>query len=398
VPRTGIAGAGCALLDILHPDARFDGEQFNRFSSRSPGDGGLVPGRLVFADALERFCGLPAQEVVNTICGNHEPTRNLGGPAIVALVLAAQVLAPEGIPVRYFGSRGADRYGEETERIAGRTPLGLEHYRSRPGPSPVTRVLSDPNALDGAGERLFISTLGVAEHYHVRDIPDEFYDHEIVFFGGTALVPRLHEELGTALQAARTRGALTVVGTVYDFINESRAPGALWPLGEGQGAYPLVDLIVTDSEEARRLTGADTPADAVRRFIEWGAGAAVVTCGARPVWFAASGGRFSRVEPTSLPVSAEVRRLAGTVGASARDTTGCGDNFAGGALISLAHQLRRGAASFDITDAVALGISAGAAAWFQLGGTFIETRPGEAGARLRTFSAAYSEQIRTQEV
>ncbi len=391
--RDGIAGVGCALLDMLYPDARFSGDAFSRYASRSPGDGGLVPGQLVFSSALDRFAGVPAASVVAELCGGSEPHRNLGGPAIVALVLAAQVLAPHNIPVRYFGFRGDDEIGSSIERIVARTPLGLDGLRRRPGESPSTRVLSDSSAEGGAGERLFINTLGVAEHFRVRDIPAEFFDYDIAFFGGTALVPRLHAELGVALHSARTRGAMTVVGTVYDFLNESRSPDALWPLGEGQRDYPLIDLIVTDAEEARRLTGARVPADAVRRFLEWGSGAAVVTSGADPVTFGASEGRFREAAVATLPVSDEVRRLADTTDPAARDTTGCGDNFMGGILSSIALQRKSVTAPLDLTEAAIDGVCAGAAAWFQLGGTYVEPEPGAALSRIERLRSAYRKQV-----
>lgn len=392
--KPGVAGVGCALLDILHPDARFRGEVFERFASRSAGDGGLVPGQLVFASALEAYADTPVDAIVAELSSGAEPSQNLGGPAVVALVLAAQVLAPDLIPVRYFGLRGDDEFGETIKTIVERTPLDHSGYRRSPGASPSTRVLSDPEAQDGAGERIFINTLGVAERFRVRDIPAEFFDYEVSFFGGTALVPRLHEELGMALHSARSRGAITVVGTVYDFLNETQAPGELWPLGDGQRDYPLVDLIVTDAEEARRLTGEDAPIAALRRFLDWGAGAAIVTAGAEPVAIAAAKtGRFVPCEPTVLPVSSEVRRLADTVDPTSRDTTGCGDNFMGGVLSSIARDRARGRMRPDLTAAAIEGISAGAGAWFQLGGTYIEPHMGAAQERIDHFREAYHRQI-----
>ncbi len=391
--KPGIAGVGCALLDILYPDADFEDAEFGHFASRESGDGGLVPGQLVFASAVESFSGVATNEIVSRLCRGAASSQNLGGPAIVALVLAAQVLSPESIPVRYFGYRGDDEFGDVIASIVAKTPLDLADLRRKPGSSPSTRVLSDPNAQDGAGERLFINTLGVADRFRVRDIPAEFFDYETVFFGGTALVPRLHADLGLALHTAKTAGSLTVVGTVYDFLNESRSPGELWPLGDGQRDYPLVDLIVTDAEEARRLTGVENEVDAVRVFLEWGAGAAIVTAGASPVTFGARTGRFSETAITTLPVSDEVRRRADETEPASRDTTGCGDNFVGGVLASIARQSSRGASAIDVHTAVIEGICAGAAAWFQLGGTYIEPISGSAAKRIDELRAAYLRQI-----
>lgn len=390
--KPGIAGVGCALLDILYPDAKFNSPGFDRYRSQKPGDGGLVPGQLVFASALESYAGVSIDRVIDEICGTATPHRNLGGPAIVALVLASQLLAHRNIPVEYYGVRGNDDIGDRIEEIIGRTGIDVSGLRRRRGTSASTRVLSDPSAANGGGERTFINDLGVAADFRVRDIPAEFFDRQVAYFGGTGLVPRLHEEIGEALYTARGLGSFTVVATVYDFLNESRAPDQLWPLGNGQRDYPLIDLLIADAEEAHRLSGQPLPASAIRQFLDWGAGAAIVTSGADPVWFGARPHRFAEIAITSLPVSAEVARRAPTADSSSRDTTGCGDNFAGGVLASITTQLAT-RTDLDLRTAVIEGVAAGAAAWFQLGGTRIETYPGETRERVTEFREAYYDQI-----
>ena len=97
--------------------------------------------------------------------------------------------------------------------------------------------------------------------------------------GGTALTPALHDSLDSLLSRAKASGAFTFVNTVYDFRNESRAPGAPWPLGSSDASYASIDLLVTDLEEARRLSGAGDAAAALAFFRDRGVGAAVVTAG-----------------------------------------------------------------------------------------------------------------------
>jgi len=396
----GIGGVGCSLLDVLYPDATIESATFDRYASRTPGDGGLAPGKLVFAEHLESFSGVSLEQIQQEVGGATAPAQNLGGPAVVPLVHAAQVLAPLGIPVRFAGFYGDDEYGAVVTDIVGRTPLLTGDYRRRPGATPHTIVLSDPTAANGAGERTFVNRIGVAGEYRVADIPREILDQEIVYFGGTALVPALHAELGAALREVRRRGGLTIVATVYDFLNESRAPDQLWPLGDGQRDYPLIDLLIVDREEARRLTGEDQPAAALARFAEWGAGAAVVTDGGAPIHFRADRGRFAACPTGTLPVSAEVGRRAGEVPPSERDTTGCGDNFAGGVLADIAMQMAAtgsgvspAAPLLDLRAAVMRGVASGAAAWFYLGGTWIEQHPGEKAEMVDRFYRAYLEQL-----
>lgn len=87
------------------------------------------------------------------------------------------------------------------------------------GPTFSTIVLSDPSYADGAGERCFINTIGAAFRFSSEHLPSSFYKSDVVLFGGTALVPTLHDHLDECLSMARKRRALNVVGTVYDFRN-----------------------------------------------------------------------------------------------------------------------------------------------------------------------------------
>ena len=215
IQNPGIAGIGCALLDILHPDASIESEAFERYRSRTPGDGGLVPGQLVFASALSEFSEKQVDEIVAEICGDSPPESNIGGPAIVALILAAQMLKPNGIPVRFFGVRGTDEIGKTLGRLVRKTPLRFDDYIVRDGTSPSTRVLSDPHADNGAGERTFINEIGVAAEFGTEEIPDVFFHYHVAFFGGTAVLPKIHANIGIPLRRAKQNGALTIVATVY---------------------------------------------------------------------------------------------------------------------------------------------------------------------------------------
>nr|MDA3951707.1 carbohydrate kinase family protein [Spirochaeta sp.] len=156
---TAIAGAGCSLMDYLFTGIDFSGAVFDRYRSRNPGDGGLVPGHLVFAEGLGAFAGVPYQEALAEITGGRKPaSQNLGGPSIVALVHAAQLLQPAGLPVAFYGVRGDDEAGKDLSTIVSRTPLQWDHYAEYRGETPVTFALSDPTWANGAGERSFVNS------------------------------------------------------------------------------------------------------------------------------------------------------------------------------------------------------------------------------------------------
>jgi sugar/nucleoside kinase (ribokinase family) len=389
-----IAGTGCSLMDYLFTGIDFAGPAFDRYRSRAPGDGGLVPGHLVFTDGLERFAGKPYQRVIEEISGGAAPaSRNLGGPSIVALVHAAQLLHPAGVPVSFYGVRGDDEPGTELAGIVAKTPLHWDHYLREPGETPFTHALSDPAWANGAGERSFVNGTGVAGEFRAADIHPSFYDNGITVFGGTALVPKLHAELHLPVHRARKGGSLTVVNTVYDFFNESRAPHQPWPIGETEETYRNTDLLIVDAEEGRRLSGEEDPRKAAGRFLDAGVTGVIITRGADDVFAVARGGRFLPLEGRFFPVSDRVAgELRGGRG-KAGDTTGCGDNFVGGVLYALAEQMRSGEHHLDLHHAISWGVASGGYACFYLGGTMIEGNPGTKLAAVTEYVRDYRRQL-----
>ena len=73
-------------------------------------------------------------------------------------------------------------------------------------------------------------------------------------FGGTALVPQIHDNLTSILKKAKSRSSITIVNTVFDFRNEKSNPGKNWPMGDSDESYLYIDLLIADKEEALRLT------------------------------------------------------------------------------------------------------------------------------------------------
>lgn len=392
--KTIIKGTGCSLADILYTGIDFEGEEFARFRSRSAGDGGLVPGQLVFAREIERFAGLDVDEILSTVTRGAPPaSRNLGGPAVVALINASQFLYDRReIEISFKGAAGDDDNGHFILSTIGATSLAIDDYKIVPGASPVTYVLSDPSFHDGHGERTFINNVAAAGSLAPADLDSTFFDGDILLFGATGLVPQLHDGLTELLERAKRGGSMTVVTTVYDFRSEKRSPLKRWLLGSSDESYRYIDLLVTDREEALRLSGGDSLAEAAEFFVRRGVGAFVITNGPDPVQFYARGGLFAPAEG-SLPVSLRVsEELAGS--GHHGDTTGCGDNFAGGMIASIALQMNRGSAGeLDLPSACALGMVSGGFACFYLGGTFHEREAGEKRAAIVPFYESYRAQV-----
>jgi sugar/nucleoside kinase (ribokinase family) len=391
-----IQAAGCGLVDYLHTPVDFGSEPFGRFASRRDGDGGLRPGRLVFADELERFAGVPFARLLADLTGGRPPHRtNLGGPAVVAAINAAQLLHGCDVEVGFHGARGDDQTGRDLAGFLARTPVDCSRCRVLSGATPFTHVFSDPTVAGGRGERMFVNAIAAADLFEPALLDEDLFFADIALLGGTAIVPPLHRGLGSILRRVRARGGLTVVNTVFDFRNEQADPVGRWPLGEDESTWRSVDLAVADQVEAQRLSGCAAPEDAVRFFAEMGAGAAVITRGGEPflIW---SGGRdFAAVGPRELPVCAAIDRDLRERPQSRGDTTGCGDNFAGGLVASLAEQLLAGVGRgrLDLVDACAWGAACGGFCCFYVGGTWFEARAGEKRGLVLPYYREYLEQI-----
>lgn len=390
-----ISGAGCTLVDYLYQPVDFSSDNFKCFLSRSSGDGGLTPGKLVFSDEFKNFIGNDYLEARNQITGGISPVAvNIGGPSIVPLIHVAQILYNLPVEVKFYACRGNDDGGSYIERMVAKTPVKLGYFKIGTQYTPFTDVLSDPGYDNGNGERIFINNIGAAGELMPEDLDDSFFESDIIVFGGTALVPNIHNHLGTLLQKAKMNDAITIVNTVYDFLNERKNPLKPWPLGESIDTYAFIDLLIADMEEALRLSGKGNAAEALQFFKSSGVGATIITHGSNPIHFYANHPRFGIIQPKTLPVSALVKlQLKQNIEANG-DTTGCGDNFAGGLIAAIAKQCITASCNLiDFQNAIALGVVSGGFACFYHGGTFWENHSGQKAALIEPYLENYLSQI-----
>jgi sugar/nucleoside kinase (ribokinase family) len=390
-----ISGVGCSLLDLIYTDIDFGSPAFEGLSTKKPGDGGLVPGGLVFVEELERFANTGLNHILETITGKSGPDSiNLGGPAIAALVNTAQLCHGQAIDIRFFAVRGNDAVGRQIESILAQTAIDIDHYQISHGASPATIVLSDPSYGGGAGERSFINTIGVAGTYGAEFLDSVFFDADLLFFGGTAIVPQIHAHLDDLLQRGKANGCLNVVATVYDFKSEHRNPKASWPLVSKTENLKLIDLLIMNALEACRISGRSHPAEAAAYFTAMGVGTLLITRGSESVLAYSKGSLFEAAALRTLPVSERLAKELLSGQYPTGDTTGCGDNFAGGVIANLAIQLQtRTPGTLDLDQACAWGICSGGLAGTYAGGVYTESRPGEKALRLQPYVDRYLRQI-----
>ena len=386
-----ISAAGCCLIDYVYPNVSYDSPGFKRFLSQRPGDGGIIQGGLVFTEDLSACFGMELRDILSEILGSQEPgTVNLGGPAAIALLNAAQLLYGRDVSCHFYACVGDDPAGLLIRQFLESSPLESVVITDPQAPSPRTIVLADPSCHNGNGERSFLNTLGAAGRMLPQDLPPEFFNSDLVLFGGTALTPALHDGLARLLDRAKSSGAITVVGTVYDFRHEKRDPTAPWPLGVPD-ACASIDLLVTDAVEALRLSGTRDIESAARNFISRGVGALVITNGERDMLAWSGGSIFSALDLKSYPVSNKVRSILKSDPSRLADTTGCGDNFLGGLMAALAMQLDNGAASLE--EALAWGAASGGFSCFYAGGLYREAKAGEKLQKVQPLAEAYRLQL-----
>ncbi len=387
-----VSGVGCCLVDLLFSNIDFNSAAISPYLSKKRGDGGITPGHLVFQEEFEKYCGRPFIEILDKITGGRTHDKiNIGGPSIVSLINVAQITDSKNCKVRFYGRGGKDEIGEYLISAMRKTPVILKDYKLINNRTPSTVVLSDPSYDNGHGERAFLNSIGAAWDYKPEELDNDFFHSDIVVFGGTALVPQIHDHMTTLLKKAKANGCVTIVNTVFDFRNEKANPSAKWPLGESDESYAYIDLLIADQEEAFRLSGEHDPLAAIKFFRDKKVASLIITNGSKNISTFSDGRFFTSAALTEMPVSHKV--IDELKKPHTGDTTGCGDNFVGGVIASIVDQLHSGIKHPDIQEACCLGVVSGGFTCFYMGGTYFEEKTGEKQAKMKPYYDAYKKQI-----
>jgi sugar/nucleoside kinase (ribokinase family) len=387
-----VSGVGCCLVDLLYNDIDFSSDTIRPYLSLKRADGGLTPGQLVFKEEFEKFSCDSFENVVNKITGGRKHDKiNIGGPAVVSLINTAQLVDKDHCEVRFYGRGGNDEIGQYLKSALQKTPVILKDFRLINNQTPSTVVLSDPAFEEGHGERMFINSIAAAWEYGPDNLDDDFFGSDVVVFGGTGLVPQIHDNLTHLLKKAKSKRCTTIVNTVFDFRNEKANPSKKWPLGESDESYSCIDLLITDQEEAFRLSGESDPQNAFSFFRDMKVSSLMITNGSKDIIIYSDGRFFNSSGIKEMPVSEKV--INERQNAQGGDTTGCGDNFVGGVIASVVAQLQNGTSHPDIIEACSRGVVSGGFACFYLGGTYFEEKPGEKRAKMEPYYDAYRKQI-----
>jgi sugar/nucleoside kinase (ribokinase family) len=390
-----INGLGCSLVDNLYSPVDFKSESYKKWSSGIPGGIGIITGGLVFGEDLERASGENYKDIIKEITnGKLSPNKNVGGPAIAAMIHIAQMTG-QNIDIRFFGARANDENGQYLNNVIESFGINTKAYILTEGSTPFTDVLSDPAFNNNNGERSFINYIGAAGNISGNDIQASFFDSDILIYGGTALTPGLHDDLTYLLKKGRDSACLNFINTVYDFRNQNLNPDNPWPLVNSDYGYKLIDLLITDNEEALKISGRESKKEAIDYFSEKGVHSVIITHGVKEVICYSDGHLFEETGTFYLPVSKSVglERL-NLQNNTEVDTTGCGDNFAGGVYASTVTDLEEGNyIKPSLKKAAAWGVVSGGFAALYQGGVYYENKPGEKKERISALFKQYERQI-----
>ena len=246
-------------------------------------------------------------------------------------------LAKLGVETAVLGKIGDDGFGRflsETLENHGVGTRGL--VRDGAEATAATMV-----AVDGAGERTFLHYAGANAVYTAADVLwPEIEAARFFHVAGPFLMPRyMGTDNAAVLMRAKALGKTTTLDTVWDATG--RWMSVLAP------CLPFLDFILPSWEEARLLTGRETPEDAAQVFLDGGVKAVGLKLGAQGAYLRTAAGDELRL--SALPVEAV-------------DALGAGDCWAAGFLCGLTR-------GWDLERTARFANAAGACAVQALGAT-----------------------------
>ena len=246
-------------------------------------------------------------------------------------------LAKLGVQTSILGRIGDDGFGQFLAGTLERHGVDTRGLR-RDGAEATSATMV---AVDAAGERTFLHYPGANAVFAASDVSwPEIEAAPILHVAGPFLMPRyMGEDNAAVLKQATALGKTTTLDTVWDATG--RWMSVLRP------SLPYVDYLLPSWEEARLLTGRETPEDIAKVFLDGGVGTVGLKLGAEGAYLRTAGGDELRVPPFAV---------------EAVDALGAGDCWAAGFLCGLAH-------GWDLEKTARFANAAGACAVQALGAT-----------------------------
>ncbi|MCM8757313.1 MAG: carbohydrate kinase family protein [Candidatus Omnitrophica bacterium] len=255
------------------------------------------------------------------------------------------VLKRLGGKVAILGKVGEDNLGRFILRILQESGIETEAVKTIPGVTTSgTSVLVHPD-----GERSFIHSLGANALLSDEDFEEKYIEQfAILHLAGVLLMPRLEgESLTKVVKKAKSLGVTVCLDTAWD----SRG---VW-MKALKGALSYVDYFLPSIEEARMITGCQTPEEIALYLLD---------CGVENV-------ALKMGEKGSFIMNRQTKRYFPVLPIEVVDTTGSGDGYVAGFLAGLLRNLPFESCGLlgnlaGAKIATAIGANSGIASWEDL--------------------------------
>ncbi len=189
------------------------------------------------------------------------------------------------------------------------------------------------------------------------------------------------------------RGGGNLVIELYNS-DEKKSPGKPWPLGNTEESLILIDMLIMDLEEALKISAKKTINEAANYFKEQQVSSLIITNRSKDSIVYSNGTLFKKMAITKFPVSQMILDELKDKGYLKGDTTGCGDNFAGGIIASLAWQLKsKDIGKLDLPEALSWATASGGYTCYYGGGTYLKNHSKGKFERVSKYQFEYQKQI-----
>lgn len=167
------------------------------------------------------------------------------------------------------------------------------------------------------GERPALHVRGASDYLEIPPaMYDQVFDAPIMHLGGTGLLEKLDGPASlTLLREAKARGRTVTFDLIAANAETAKIVAPL---------LPYIDFFMPSIEEAREMSGQETPADCAKYYLDRGTKACVFTLGGDGAYYADAGGDSFSAPAYDVDVV---------------DTTGCGDAFDAGMITALHHKM-----------------------------------------------------------
>jgi len=369
-----ISGVGCWVVDYIYQDIDFLNPTVQKYLSKD-GEKGMIINEASLIDELVKYFNKPIEQIVKEIVGDTKPIKNLGGVAIIAMITTSQLLYDfKDTMIKFYANVPNNELGNFVYEALKTTPLCLEHISRKEGESIITYVFCGKE-INGESSRTFLGfphlpkTLALS----LNQLDDEFFNSDINFFGHIRWEPEINNNFTYVLKECKKHGSVTIVSTASDPLMKGEKR---WLLGDSDDVYKYIDFLIMNKSEALHYSGENDLDKALEFFKTYPIEGILITDGINPT-YALSRENLCLPFEGFIPVSEDIIADKKKGILPRGDTVGCGDNFVGGVIASIASQLRKENQRIDLEEACIFGNLNGGLASTIYGGLFKERFFGE---------------------